>query len=153
MPGAPKESPGIPSVGGGADPEAFPEPNMTSWKWQRSLGTDLTGPWAEQLAWGSLRTNGHCRVFLEAGCVQSLDPDLGLPWYPARDRSWRDLTSLLMKCSVSLEDSREEGLYAHCSWLPRTAGQSYTAKLLCSQAKPSQFSAGSFSPEVHSCEV
>lgn len=43
MPGAPEESPGIPSVGGGADPEAFPEPSMTSWKWQQSLGTDLTG--------------------------------------------------------------------------------------------------------------
>ena len=43
MPGAPEESPGIPSVGG-ADPEAFPEPGMTSWKWQQSMGTDLTGP-------------------------------------------------------------------------------------------------------------
>lgn len=75
------------------------------------------------------------------GMCQSPGPELGLPLFPALERSRSDQPSPPMQCGARLEGSGEEGLCTHHLWPPMTAGQCRKAKLPWSQAEPSWSSA------------
>lgn len=149
----PEESPGMPGVDGGADPEAFLSLAWPHLEMAVEFGDRPHWPLSRAVSMGVPQDKWLLQSISGAGMCSDSWPRSGAASVPCQRQELKGPDQPSDKCSGSLEDSREEGLYAHCLWLPRTAGQSYTTKLLWSQAKPCRFSAGRFSPEVHLCEV